>query len=501
MNKKLVIDISHWDGDIDLGEWKRRRGLWGVIIKAGGHETNLGRYRDPNFETNYTKAKQAGLHIGYYYYSVSTNVSDAVRDADHMLELIGNKTYDLPLYIDVEDPRQFSLSRRTLTDVIKGFIERINNKDGYGGIYTGGSAWLNNVYSNELTNYANWIAWWRGAWPSECGDLGMWQQGGIRLSDGNIVYGDEPGYTDCDWCIVDYPSIINKSKDKNKDKSTSNLGTADSVIKIAEGELGYYAPADPLPGSRYGRWLAELTGEDWLAGPSTSIWWCCCFVSYCLNKAGVVVKGFPTYNTDVALAGGARNYIVDKNQVRRGDILIFDWNWSTDATDHIGIAKGSLHNGYVDTIEGNVSNSVKNMTRGLSQVRYCIRPHYSDSKPVDDKLEVDGVAGVSTVTKLQHALGCSYCDGVISGQVRKNYGYFNSIVSVTFEATGSPCVEKLQKLIGATVDGVWGKETTKKLQQFLKSKGYDVGVCGCDGYFGSDSCCALQRCLNDNKLK
>ena len=60
------------------------------------------------------------------------------------------------------------------------------------------------------------------------------------------------------------------------------MATAEDVLNIARGELGYYAPDDPESGSKYGRWMADVTGEDWLRGPSREIWWCCCFSSWCL---------------------------------------------------------------------------------------------------------------------------------------------------------------------------------------------------------------------------
>lgn len=49
------------------------------------------------------------------------------------------------------------------------------------------------------------------------------------------------------------------------------MATAEDVMRVAFGELGYYAPDDPERGSKYGRWMAEITGEDWLAGPSSEI--------------------------------------------------------------------------------------------------------------------------------------------------------------------------------------------------------------------------------------
>jgi hypothetical protein len=379
---ELVLDISKYDSDIDLAAWKQKHNLWGVIIKAGGHETGLNRYTDSWFERHYANAKAAGLHIGFYYYTVSTNTTDAIKDAEHFANILKGRKYDLPCYMDVEDNRQFALPARNLTDVIKAFCDKLIQLGYYAGLYTGGSAWLNNMYRNELDKYANWIAWWRAKWPYEAGDIGMWQQGGMRYSDGMIVYDDVSGFHDVDWCVVDYPSRINNGDTSYEEDETvpSSGGTADDVISIAEGELGYYAPNDPERGSKYGRWMAQITGEDWMAGPSVEIWWCCMFVSWVLNKAGVEVAGFPSQNTDLALNGGANKLLVERTSIKRGDILIFDWNWGTATTDHIGFAKGSLVGGYVETIEGNVSNSVQNKTRALSTIRYVIRPKYG-TKP------------------------------------------------------------------------------------------------------------------------
>lgn len=166
------------------------------------------------------------------------------------------------------------------------------------------------------------------------------------------------------------------------------MATADDILEIAAGEIGYYAPDDPEPGSKYGRWMADLLGEDWLAGPSTEIWWCCIFVSWVLAKGKQEVPGFPSYNTDAAWSKAASQGI-NKYDAKPGDIVIFDWNMGTPATDHIGFVEKNPGNGYIQTIEGNTSgtdwgsqyagNGVHRRTRSLSLVRYCIRPIYGPS--------------------------------------------------------------------------------------------------------------------------
>ena len=123
-----------------------------------------------------------------------------------------------------------------------------------------------------------------------------------------------------------------------------------------------------------------------------------------------------------------------------------------------------------------------------------------DVKPANNthggKLEVDGVGGYNTVLDMQHALA-TYEDGTLSGQWIGNQCYIWGFTVVEYGAQGSPMVKALQRELGIGIDGLWGCETSGALQTMLVARGYDVGVCGVDGYFGSDSVRALQRYLND----
>ena len=156
------IDISVWDKGIDLAEWKRRHGIGFVIIKCGGNEG--GRYADRCLSDHYDKARAAGLPVGFYYYTTSTTVADARADADHCVSIIRNYDLQLPVFMDVEDRRQFGLSKRVLTDVIRAFCDRVQELGYRAGLYTGGSAWCNNMYADELRQYCAWIASWQRDW-------------------------------------------------------------------------------------------------------------------------------------------------------------------------------------------------------------------------------------------------------------------------------------------------------------------------------------------------
>lgn len=170
------------------------------------------------------------------------------------------------------------------------------------------------------------------------------------------------------------------------------MATAEDVLNIARGELGYYAPDDPEPGSKYGRWMADVTGEDWLRGPSREIWWCCCFSSWCLAQAGVECPGFPSYNTDLVLSANPPR--VPLSQALPGDIVIWDWD-GNGATDHIGIIEDPR---VMITIEGNKDNAVKRVNRSSVNylVRAVIRPAYSGVEGDHERPSAsDPVAGMA----------------------------------------------------------------------------------------------------------
>lgn len=512
MNRKFVIDVSHWDGDVNFNNWINKYNLWATIIKAGGHETKLGRYTDPQYENNYKKAKAAGLHVGVYYYSVSTTVEDAKKDAEHCISLLKNKNFDMPIYLDVEDPRQFKLSARALTDVIKAFCDKLIAAGYYAGLYIQQSAWLNNVIKSELSDYANWIASWRSDWPLSVGDVGMWQQGLINYGSGKIIFYDpNGGYTDLDWCIIDYPTRIKEKWTKQKKEeepatSTPKEETKKEETKVADDRLTkfcnlmYTACAEwSLGYDQYNRWDIRNGGEcD-----------CSSLVIEMAKRAGFDV-GSATYTGNMTSNFTARGWVSlapDLSQAKPGDILLNDtyhtaavisgYGWNAKIAQASIDERGCATGGAAGDQTGNETN-IKNIytySRGWTRI---LRYVGGSSSGVNIKLTVDGSGGPATISAWQQALGTPV-DGVISGQLYSSWVYFPAINSVTWERNGSQVVKAIQRKVGADADGFWGPATSKAIQNFLIKSGFDVGPCGADGYFGTDSVKALQRSLNSDK--
>lgn len=260
------------------------------------------------------------------------------------------------------------------------------------------------------------------------------------------------------------------------------MGTPNDVLKIAAGEIGYYAPNDPEPGSKYGRWMAGYTGESWLAGPSAEIWWCMIFVSWVFNQAGVKFPGFPSYNTDNTLAAARKaGRLTDAAHAGPGDIVIFDWNFASKATDHVGIVEKN-YGTYLQTIEGNTSgsangkqsngNGVWRRTRNYSVVAGVVSPYWNGSAETTPQpsglLDVDGYWGPATVRACQKALGTEV-DGIVSGQDSRDMKAIGGIPSSAWK-TGrgsSQMVHAIQSKVGADADGYFGPNTCKALQRYL----------------------------------
>lgn len=89
-----IIDISHHNGSRLNFAKAKADGIIGVIHKASQGQGNV----DPNYRTNRTKARAAGLLWGAYHFATG---SDGVKQAVHFLDTVGDPT-DTLLVLDFE---------------------------------------------------------------------------------------------------------------------------------------------------------------------------------------------------------------------------------------------------------------------------------------------------------------------------------------------------------------------------------------------------------------
>lgn len=190
------IDVSHWQGDIDFNKVKAS-GIDFVIIRAGygvGHV-------DEFFKENYSKAKKAGLDVGSYWYSYASSDSEAVLEAQSCVNILSGKSFEYPIYFDLEEKSQLNRGRAFCDSLITSFCNKLEACGYYAGFYTSLSAANNLVSSHVRDRYALWIA----QWNTHCdyqGSYGLWQYS----SSGSVP--GVAGRVDMDYAYVDYPSVI-----------------------------------------------------------------------------------------------------------------------------------------------------------------------------------------------------------------------------------------------------------------------------------------------------
>ena len=195
------LDVSAWQGESLNFNAIKNAGYSYVILRAG---TSKGK--DTCFETYYTNARAAGLHVGAYYYSYATTVADAQSDANNMLTWIKGKTFEYPIYFDYEDPSQDSLSSTTAKNICLTFCDAMADAGYLAGVYTGYSRSTNLPMSEICAKYEIWIAryydyGYESLSPTYSSKYGMYQ-----YTDRNYI--GSLGPYDGDVAYKDYPSIV-----------------------------------------------------------------------------------------------------------------------------------------------------------------------------------------------------------------------------------------------------------------------------------------------------
>lgn len=200
-NVTYGVDVSFWCKTSDF-EKAKAAGIDFVIIRAGSTGN-----KDPYFEENYERAKAAGLKVGAYYYTYAMSVAEAEADAEEYMSFICGKQFDMPVYVDIENISQQSLSRQLLTEMTISFCDRIAATGYYAGVYANRN-WFTTLlnYDTLAPVYELWIARWTddGTPNEDYSDrFGVWQ-----YYDKGRVDGIQ-GNADLNVCYKDYSSIIN----------------------------------------------------------------------------------------------------------------------------------------------------------------------------------------------------------------------------------------------------------------------------------------------------
>lgn len=177
------IDVSAWQSTIDWAKVKNS-GIQFAILRIG-YATTI----DKTFETNYLNAKKVNMPIGVYLYSYAKSVEGAKNEANAVIRWLKGKSLELPVYYDIEDKAQASLSKETRTKMCEAFCNTIEAAGFWAGIYSNKNWAENYVDGTKLgKRYTYWIA----QYASKCtykGNFDIWQHtssGKVNGINGNV---------------------------------------------------------------------------------------------------------------------------------------------------------------------------------------------------------------------------------------------------------------------------------------------------------------------------
>ena len=201
--RKWGIDVSHYQEDID---WNvvRNQGINFAILKIGEYRESSGRIiQDSKFERNYAECKRLGISVGGYFYSYAFDPQEASHEAAACLSIISGKSFEMPIFLDIEDnviKRAVNDGRTNVANLTNGAITFCNIMIQSGhkaGVYASKSFYQTYLYTSLLETYDIWLAHYTSA-TNYNGKYDIWQY----TSNGSLS--GIRGAVDMNWCYKNY---------------------------------------------------------------------------------------------------------------------------------------------------------------------------------------------------------------------------------------------------------------------------------------------------------
>ena len=197
-----IMDVSRWQGSIDWDAVKRSGKIDGVMLRVLGSKGGK-PYLDPYFARNYAECARLGLPVGGYYYTCAVTQRQTEEELAALKTALRGKTFQLPLAIDVEDPRLRSMAPAKLSARVAEAAAQLEAWGLYAMVYTYTNFADTALDMAALAAYDLWIADYRGKRPTR--PHGMWQY----TSKGRVAGIDGP--VDLSDAAKDYPAICKRT--------------------------------------------------------------------------------------------------------------------------------------------------------------------------------------------------------------------------------------------------------------------------------------------------
>ncbi len=135
---------------------------------------------DSRFEENYENARAAGIAVGVYFYSQATSREEAKAEADFVLDTLGGRKLELPVFFDWEEVsrgRTAGYANTLVSDYAQVFCDTVAEGGYAPGVYFSQSYGYMLLNLEALRSSAFWLAEY-GSYQSFGYGVHFWQYTG-----------------------------------------------------------------------------------------------------------------------------------------------------------------------------------------------------------------------------------------------------------------------------------------------------------------------------------
>lgn len=246
----IIIDISQHNGYVDFTKLKSK-GVEGVILRLGWIGNKNNHTMDTYFESYYDKAKENGIPVGMYVYSYVKSYNNMVIACNWIKEKIKGKSFELPIFIDMEDSSTISSGKLDLTNQAIYFNEFFTSQGYTTGTYANLNWFTNYLDISRLVSYKIWCAQYNTGltlkWKCD-----LWQYTSSGRLEGVTTSRVDMNKVMCNSNPV--PTGTPKTEERGafvnmkvyKNGSTPEIVYSDSSLKNKIGSLDRYERCDCL---------------------------------------------------------------------------------------------------------------------------------------------------------------------------------------------------------------------------------------------------------------
>lgn len=297
---KFGIDVSQHQGKINWDEVQSQIDF--AILRLGWIGNKENHTTDVQFERNYAECKRLGIPVGVYVYCYANNENAAKSGANWTVKSLSDKTFELPVYIDMEDSSISDLSKDLLTDICISFNSIIEANNMWAGVYTD-LDWFENHLNKDIikSKYTTWIAHYTSGNDKHKGEYDMWQN-----SSNGILNGIN-GKVDTNYMYRDLMSEIGNIK-QSEPQTTKSV--VDLAYEVLDGKYGNGEERKKALGSLYDE-VQNKVNEIINSKKTTT---------YTVKKGDTLITIARKFNTtymDIA----RKNNIKNANKIYIGQIL------------------------------------------------------------------------------------------------------------------------------------------------------------------------------------